>query len=158
MWLLLCSSVQPRFGHAGNGSAEVMPERCSPFLAWRPFDHVRVLRYLVAGVVSAAANIVGFVGALWVSGLVPVGVVAGYAVAYTINFSMNRLWVFRGGERRMSSHLIRFAVLSILYMAANVIIFHLLGAVSLADWMRQAVCIGVLAPCAFLALQRWVFT
>ncbi len=120
-------------------------------------DGTRLRRYLTTGLVSAAVNVAAFSVTAWMTGVLVAGVIVGYAMAYAVNFVMNRRWAFEATESRILGHAWRFAVAAIAYMGANSLLLWAMSEASVPLWSKQALCIAVLVPLTFVTYQKWVF-
>jgi len=113
----------------------------------------RVMGYLVAG---AANTLFGYLlfATLVLVGLSPLVAIPLSAIGGTLfNFQTIGI-VFGSRDPRL---LPRFALVYVGSVALNLLIIHLLLTIGTSPFLAQALCVVVLAPCGFLAMQRFVF-
>jgi dolichol-phosphate mannosyltransferase len=83
---------------------------------------------------------------------------ASFLVAVTNNYTLNRLWTFRGQRGHVAYQGLRFLVVSTIALAANLVILHLL--VDYADVgkvLAQAIAIVLVTPWNFVGNKLWSF-
>jgi dolichol-phosphate mannosyltransferase len=83
--------------------------------------------------------------------------VASFAVAVTNNYAWNRLWTFRHQRGHVAYQGLRFLVVSLLTLAANVAILHALVDADVGKISAQAVAIVLVTPLNFLGNKLWSF-
>jgi len=81
-----------------------------------------------------------------------------FLVAVTSNYTWNRLWTFRDQRGHLGVQGLRFLVVSVAALGANLVVLHLL--ISLGDVAKlsaQAVAIVVVTPLNFVGNKLWSF-
>lgn len=80
-----------------------------------------------------------------------------FLVAVTNNYTWNRLWTFRGQRGHVAYQGIRFLVVAVCALAANLVILEALIAVGLDKIPAQAVAIILVTPLNFIGNKLWSF-
>jgi putative flippase GtrA len=83
--------------------------------------------------------------------------VASFLVAVTNNYLWNRVWTFRGERGHVAYQGMRFLVVAVVALAANVAVLRLLVEAGLAKIPAQAVAIIAVTPLNFLGNKLWSF-
>jgi putative flippase GtrA len=120
-------------------------------------ERTRFLRYLSVGALSAGLDLGILVLAREAAGLsLGVATTIAFWTALAVNFSLNRVWVFRTGGSISRSFLRYMIIVAYNYVLTMVIV---LGATSLgiAYPIGKVMAIGAVAVWTFLLYQRWVF-
>jgi putative flippase GtrA len=80
-----------------------------------------------------------------------------FAVAVTNNYAWNRVWTFRRQRGHLAYQGLRFLVVSLLTLAANVAILYALVHAGLGKLPAQAIAIVLVMPLNFLGNKLWSF-
>ena len=81
-----------------------------------------------------------------------------FLVAVTSNYTWNRLWTFREHRGHVGIQGMRFLVVSLAALGANLLVLHLLIADAALDkLLAQAVAIVVVTPLNFVGNKLWSF-
>ena len=80
-----------------------------------------------------------------------------FLVAVTNNYTWNRLWTFRGERGHVAYQGIRFFVVALSALVANLIILDLLVMAGLAKVPAQAIAIILVTPLNFVGNKLWSF-
>ena len=81
-----------------------------------------------------------------------------FLVAVTSNYTWNRLWTFREHRGHVAIQGMRFLVVSVVALGANLVVLHLLIAYGGLDKLSaQAVAIVVVTPLNFVGNKLWSF-
>ena len=81
-----------------------------------------------------------------------------FLVAVTSNYSWNRVWTFREHRGHFGIQGMRFFVVSLVALGANLLVLHLLIAYAGLDKLPgQAVAIVVVTPLNFVGNKLWSF-
>ncbi|HZO49491.1 MAG TPA: GtrA family protein [Gaiellaceae bacterium] len=83
--------------------------------------------------------------------------VASFAVAVTNNYTWNRVWTFRRQRGHLGYQGLRFLVVSLATLGANVLILHALVDAGVGKILAQAVAIVLVTPLNFLGNKLWSF-
>ena len=79
------------------------------------------------------------------------------AVAIANNYAWNRLWTFRHHRGHLYYQGLRFVVVSLLALGANLLVLHGLVAAGLGKIVAQAIAIILVTPVNFLGNKLWSF-
>ena len=80
-----------------------------------------------------------------------------FVVAVTNNYLWNRLWTFHGERGHVVFQGLRFLVISMLALVANLIVLHLLVSVGVGEVLAQAIAIVLVTPVNFVGNKLWSF-
>jgi putative flippase GtrA len=80
-----------------------------------------------------------------------------FLVAVTNNYTWNRLWTFRHQRGHVAYQGIRFFVVAVVALAANLALLRLLVAVGLDKVLAQAIAIVLVTPLNFVGNKLWSF-
>jgi len=83
--------------------------------------------------------------------------VGSFLVAVTNNYTWNRMWTFRSARGHVVFQGLRFFVVSVLALGANLVVLALLVAVGLDEVLAQAIAIVVVTPVNFVGNKLWSF-
>ena len=87
-----------------------------------------------------------------------VAAVGSFLVAVTNNYTWNRLWTFRRQRGHVAYQRLRFLVVSVAALAANVVLLYLLVSLGLGKIVAQAIAIILVTPVNFAGNKLWSFT
>ena len=112
-------------------------------------DWLQLVRFVSVGVSGYAVNLLVF----WLSTMaglhyIPAAVVA-FVVAWVNNFLLNRHWTFRAGDEGLLAQGVRYLLVCLVALGANLIILHLLVDAGLGELLAQAI--------AIVLSRRWSF-
>ena len=80
-----------------------------------------------------------------------------FAVAVTNNYAWNRLWTFRHQRGHVAYQGLRFLVVSVVALGANLLILHGLVSAGVGKIPAQAVAIILVTPLNFIGNKLWSF-
>jgi putative flippase GtrA len=80
-----------------------------------------------------------------------------FLVAVTSNYTLNRLWTFRDRRGGVAAQGLRFFVVSLASLGANLVVLHLLVTLGAGKFLAQAVAIVVVTPLNFVGNKLWSF-
>jgi putative flippase GtrA len=83
--------------------------------------------------------------------------VCSFCVASGNNYAWNRLWTFRDRRGRIGVQLVRYVVVALFAVAANVALLDLFAALGMEALQAQAAAIVLVSPLAFAAAKLWSF-
>jgi putative flippase GtrA len=86
-----------------------------------------------------------------------VAAVCSFLVAVTNNYTWNRLWTFRGQRGHVAYQGMRFFVVSVVALGANLLVLQLLVSAGLGKVAAQAVAIVLVTPLNFVGNKLWSF-
>jgi putative flippase GtrA len=82
---------------------------------------------------------------------------ASFLVAVTNNYTWNRLWTFRGQRGHVAYQGIRFLVVAVCALAANLVVLETLVSVGVPKIPAQATAIILVTPLNFVGNKLWSF-
>ena len=80
-----------------------------------------------------------------------------FLVAVTSNYTWNRLWTFRGQRGHVAYQGIRFLIVAVCALAANLILLDLLVSFGVEKVPAQAIAIILVTPLNFIGNKLWSF-
>ncbi|HEV8251388.1 MAG TPA: GtrA family protein [Gaiellaceae bacterium] len=83
--------------------------------------------------------------------------VCSFLVAVTNNYTWNRLWTFRGQRGHVAYQGMRFLVVSVAALGANLLVLLALVSAGLGKVPAQAIAIVLVTPLNFLGNKLWSF-
>ena len=119
----------------------------------------RVVRFICVGCAGYAFALALFAllhGPLGVD--YRVSAALGNAISFAANFFVNRRWTFAAHAGQLGPQAIRFATVSALATATNVIAVHLLvESGGLAEFPAEALAVVIATPVSYLGNRWWTF-
>jgi putative flippase GtrA len=86
-----------------------------------------------------------------------IAAVGSFAIAVTNNYLLNRYWTFHHQRGHFAYQGMRFLVVSLVSLGANLLILHLLISAGLGKIVGQAVAIILVTPLNFVGNKLWSF-
>ena len=83
--------------------------------------------------------------------------IGSFAVAVTNNYAWNRMWTFRRQRGHLAYQGLRFLVVSLVTLGANIVILYGLVHAGLDKLAAQAIAIVLVMPLNFLGNKLWSF-
>ena len=83
--------------------------------------------------------------------------VCSFLVAVTNNYTWNRLWTFRHQRGHVAYQGMRFLVVSVLALAANLVVLRVLVELGAGKILAQAIAIVLVTPLNFVGNKLWSF-
>jgi putative flippase GtrA len=124
----------------------------------RPHNWVQLAKFCAVGAVGYAVNLAVYTALLRGAGVhYIVAALCSFLVAVTNNYAWNRIWTFRGERGHFAYQGLRFFVVSVVALGANLLVLHLLVVGGLAKLPAQAIAIVVVTPLNFLGNKLWSF-
>jgi putative flippase GtrA len=80
-----------------------------------------------------------------------------FLVAVTSNYTWNRLWTFRDHRAGVAAQGMRFFVVSLASLGANLLVLHVLITLGAGKLTGQAIAIIVVTPLNFIGNRLWSF-
>jgi dolichol-phosphate mannosyltransferase len=118
----------------------------------------QLAKFCVVGATGYAVNLVVYT--LLLRGLdlhYIVCAIGSFLVAVTNNYTWNRLWTFHGSRGHVVMQGLRFFVVSVLALVANLVVLHLLVQVGVGEVLAQAIAIVLVTPVNFVGNKLWSF-
>jgi dolichol-phosphate mannosyltransferase len=83
--------------------------------------------------------------------------VGSFCVAFVNNYSWHRLWTFRAGRGRISDQGLRFLLVSLGNLGANLLLLHWLVSLHVDRLPAEAIATVLVTPMSFLGAKVWAF-
>ena len=80
-----------------------------------------------------------------------------FLVAVTNNYTWNRIWTFRGDRGHLAYQGLRFLVVSMAALGANLVCLRILVALGVGKIVAQAIAIVLVTPLNFVGNKLWSF-
>ena len=124
----------------------------------RPHNWLQLAKFCLVGVSGYAINLAVFVILLRGAGVHYLPAAAcSFLVAVTNNYTWNRLWTFRGQRGHVAYQGLRFFVVSVVALGANLLVLHSLVASGLGEVSAQALAVILVTPLNFVGNKLWSF-
>ena len=124
----------------------------------RPQNWIQLAKFCAVGAAGYVVNLAVYAMLYKVAGVhYLLAAVGSFLVAVTNNYTWNRLWTFRGQRGHVAYQGMRFFVVALLALAANVIVLRLLVEAGLGKIVAQAIAIILVTPLNFLGNKLWSF-
>jgi putative flippase GtrA len=152
--LLLGSPAMERLGAVSPVSLRARAGRALR----RPQNWVELVKFCLVGLAGYAINLAVYTALLRGAGLHYLPAAAcSFVVAVTNNYALNRLWTFRRHRGHLYYQGLRFLVVSLFALGANLVVLRLLVALELDEVVAQAIAIIVVTPLNFVGNKLWSF-
>ena len=124
----------------------------------RPHNWIQLAKFSTVGASGYAVNLAVF-SALVVGAEVDhrLAAICSFLVAVTNNYTWNRLWTFHGQRGHVAYQGMRFLVVAVLALAANLVALELLILLGLGKVAAQAIAIVLVTPINFVGNKLWTF-
>ena len=124
----------------------------------RSHNWVQLAKFCSVGATGYVVNLAVFSALVLVADWhhLPAATVS-FLVAVTNNYTWNRLWTFRGQRGHVAHQGIRFLVVAVCALAANLIILETLVSLGLGKIPSQAIAIVLVMPLNFVGNKLWSF-
>ena len=124
----------------------------------RPHNWVQLAKFCTVGASGYVVNLAVYTILLRWAGLHYLAAAAvSFCVAVTNNYLWNRVWTFRGERGHFAYQGLRFLVVSLLALGANLVCLRVLVAFGLGKIVAQAVAIVLVTPLNFVGNKLWSF-
>jgi putative flippase GtrA len=124
----------------------------------RPHNWVQLAKFCVVGASGYAVNLAVYTALLRGAGLHYIPAAAcSFLVAVTNNYTWNRLWTFRHQRGHVAYQGLRFLVVSLVALGANLLVLHVLVGLGLGKIAGQAIAIVLVTPLNFIGNKLWSF-
>src|ERR671938_1150961 len=124
--------------------------------AWH--NWVQLGKFCTVGASGYVVNLAVYTALLRWAGLHYLAAAAcSFLVAVTNNYTWNRIWTFRGDRGHFAYQGLRFLVVSMAALGANLVCLRLLVALGVGKIVAQAIAIVLVTPLNFLGNKLWSF-
>jgi putative flippase GtrA len=118
---------------------------------------VQLGKFCAVGAVGYAVNLVVYATLLHVGVHYLLAATCSFLVAVTNNYLLNRLWTFRDRRGGVATQGMRFFIVSLASLGANLLVLHVLITFGAGKLVGQAVAIVVVTPLNFVGNKLWSF-
>jgi len=123
-----------------------------------PHNWVQLAKFCIVGGSGYAINLAVYTALLKWAGLHYLGAAfVSFLVAVSNNYWWNRHWTFRGQRGHFAYQGMRFGVVSVIALAANLGLLRVLVALGLGKVVAQAIAIVAVTPLHFVGNKLWSF-
>ena len=124
----------------------------------RPHNWIQLAKFCVVGGSGYVVNLAVYAALVHFADVhYLLAAVCSFLVAVTNNYTWNRLWTFRGDRGHVAYQGMRFFVVSVLALVANLLCLRGLVAVGLGKIVAQAIAIVLVTPLNFVGNKLWSF-
>jgi putative flippase GtrA len=117
----------------------------------------QLAKFCAVGAVGYAVNLAVYASLLHAGLHYLLAATCSFLVAVASNYTLNRHWTFRERRRGVAAQGMRFFIVSLASLGANLIVLHLLITVGLGKLVGQAVAIVLVTPLNFVGNKLWSF-
>jgi dolichol-phosphate mannosyltransferase len=118
----------------------------------------QLAKFCVVGGSGYVVNLVVYTLLLRGAGLhYAAAAIGSFLVAVTNNYLWNRLWTFRDARGHVVFQGLRFFVVSLFALCANLVVLHVLIRLGLDEVLAQALAIVLVTPVNFVGNKLWSF-
>ncbi len=127
-------------------------------LALRARDNwTQLAKFCVVGAVGYAINLAVYAVVLHAGLHYLVAATLSFLVAVTSNYTWNRLWTFRDRRRGVAAQGMRFFIVSLGSLGANLLVLDALISLGAGKFVGQAIAIVLVTPLNFIGNKLWSF-
>jgi putative flippase GtrA len=124
----------------------------------RPQNWLQLVKFCLVGAIGYLVNLAVYTALLRGAGFhYLVAAACSFLVAVTNNYLWNRVWTFRGERGHIGYQGLRFLVVSVASLGANLLILHGLVSAGLDKVAAQAIAIVLVTPLNFVGNKLWSF-
>ncbi len=119
---------------------------------------IQLVKFCVVGGSGYAVNLAVYALLLRGAGLhYLLAAVGSFLVAVTNNYTWNRVWTFRASRGHLAYQGMRFLVVAVLALSANLVFLKTLVTLGLGKILAQAIAIALVTPLNFVGNKLWSF-
>jgi putative flippase GtrA len=124
----------------------------------RPHNWIELAKFSAVGASGYVVNLGVYTLLLHSAGLHYLGAATcSFFVAVTNNYLLNRIWTFRHRRGHFAYQGMRFFVVALIALSANLVILRVLVALGLGKIVAQALAIILVTPMNFVGNKLWSF-
>jgi putative flippase GtrA len=124
----------------------------------RPHNWLQLAKFSTVGVTGYAVNLAVYATLVRGVGLhYLVAAVFSFLVAVTNNYTWNRVWTFRSSRGHVAYQGMRFFVVSVLALSANLALLKTLVTLGTGKIPAQAIAVALVMPVNFVGNKLWSF-
>ena len=114
-------------------------------------------KFCVVGAAGYAINLGVYAAVLSAGVHYLVAATCSFLVAVSNNYLWNRVWTFRDQRRGVAAQGMRFLVVSLASLGANLLVLHVLISAGTDKLVAQAIAIVLVTPLNFIGNKLWSF-
>jgi putative flippase GtrA len=124
----------------------------------RPHNWVQLAKFCTVGASGYVVNLAVFSALVLGADMhhLPAATIS-FLVAVTNNYTWNRIWTFRGDRGHVAYQGLRFLVVALCALAANLVVLELLVWLGMPEIPAQAIAIVLVMPLNFVGNKLWSF-
>ncbi len=124
----------------------------------RPHNWIQLAKFSAVGATGYVVNLAVYTALLRGAGFhYLLAALCSFLVAVTNNYTWNRQWTFRGQRGHVAYQGMRFLVVSVLALGANLACLGLLVGLDVGKVLAQAIAIVLVTPVNFIGNKLWSF-
>jgi len=124
----------------------------------RSHNWIQLAKFSLVGATGYVVNLAVFSAlVLWADLDHRLAAIGSFLVAVTNNYTWNHLWTFQGHGGHVAHRGLRFFVVAVLALAANLVVLEVLIRLGLGEIPSQAIAIVVVTPINFIGNKLWTF-
>jgi putative flippase GtrA len=117
----------------------------------------QLAKFLAVGALGYAINLAVYAELIHSGVHYLAAAVVSFLVAVTSNYTWNRVWTFRAQRGHLGVQGMRFLVVSVVCLGANLVVLKLLVTAGTSKFVGQAIAIVLVTPLNFIGNKLWSF-
>ncbi len=117
----------------------------------------QLAKFCAVGAVGYVVNLAVYASLLHAGLHYLLAATCSFLVAVASNYTLNRHWTFRDRKAGVAAQGMRFFVVSLASLGANLVVLHVLITLGLGKLVGQAVAIVLVTPLNFVGNKLWSF-
>jgi putative flippase GtrA len=117
----------------------------------------QLVKFCIVGAIGYVVNLAVYGSLLHVGFHYLLAATCSFLVAVASNYTLNRHWTFHDRKAGVAAQGIRFFLVSVVCLGANLLVLHLLITLGLGKLVGQAVAIVLVTPLNFVGNKLWSF-
>ncbi len=138
-----------------NGASSIATRASSALR--RPHNWVQLAKFCTVGAAGYAVNLLVYTTLVHAGMHFNLAAACSFLVAVTNNYTWNRLWTFHGSRGHVVFQGLRFFVVSVLALCANLLVLYVLVQLGVGEVPAQAIAIVLVTPVNFVGNKLWSF-
>ena len=124
----------------------------------QPHNWVQLAKFCTVGASGYVVNLAVFSALLLGADMhhLPAATIS-FLVAVTNNYTWNRVWTFRGAGGHVAYQGLRFLIVALCALAANLVVLEVLVWLGMPEIPAQAIAIVLVMPLNFVGNKLWSF-
>jgi putative flippase GtrA len=118
---------------------------------------MQLAKFCAVGAVGYGVNLAVYAALLHIGLHYLLAATCSFLVAVTSNYTWNRLWTFRDRRAGVAVQGMRFFVVSVASLGANLVVLHVLITLGAGELVGQAIAIVLVTPLNFVGNRLWSF-